>query len=75
MPKIPRITGKQAVAAFCKAGFRLARIKGSHHILKHETIPYRLSVPVHRGQTVGTGLLKDQIEKAGLTVEQFIELL
>ena len=75
MPRVPAVSGSEAVAAFAKAGFCLARVKGSHHILKIDSHPNRLSIPVHAGKTVGRGLLKDQIEKAGLTVEQFNELL
>ncbi|MBI1903336.1 MAG: type II toxin-antitoxin system HicA family toxin [Planctomycetes bacterium] len=75
MPAIPRITGRDAVRAFERAGFTVARISGSHHILKKEGCPNRLSIPVHAGETVGTGLLKSQIEAAGLTIEQFLELL
>jgi predicted RNA binding protein YcfA (HicA-like mRNA interferase family) len=75
MPKLPRITGKDACKAFAKAGFQCCRIRGSHHILKHPTNPNRLSIPVHAGQTVGLGLLERQIEAADMTVEQFIELL
>ncbi|MEI8371385.1 MAG: type II toxin-antitoxin system HicA family toxin [Planctomycetota bacterium] len=75
MPKTPRITGKTACKVFAKAGFRCCRIRGSHHILEHPAKPYRLSIPVHAGETIGLGLLKDQIEAAGMTVEQFIELL
>ena len=74
MPKLPRITGKDACKAFAKAGFWCCRIRGSHHILKRPTNPNRLSIPVHPGQNVGLGLLEDQIEAANLTVEQFIEL-
>jgi len=75
MPKIPRIIGEEAVRAFRKAGFTLDRIKGSHHILRRERWPFRLSIPVHGGKTLGVGLLKSQIEAAGLTVEEFCELL
>ncbi len=75
MPRVPPISGKDAIAAFEKAGFVLARVRGSHHILKHPDNPNRLSIPVHAGKTVGKGLLKSQIENAGLTVAQFIELL
>jgi predicted RNA binding protein YcfA (HicA-like mRNA interferase family) len=75
MPKVPRITGTDAVRAFAKAGFRHERTNGSHYILKKEGHPYLLSIPMHRGRTVGTGLLKSQIEAAGLTVEEFIGLL
>jgi predicted RNA binding protein YcfA (HicA-like mRNA interferase family) len=75
MSKLPRISGEQAIRAFEKHGFRLKRIKGSHHILKKDGHRNLLSIPVHRGKTVGTGLLDAQIEAAGLTREQFIESL
>lgn len=69
----PRITGAQAVAAFQKAGFQVIRITGSHHILKRDGCPHRLSIPVHAGKTLGTGLLKSQIKLAGLSVEEFFD--
>ena len=75
MPEIPRITGMEAVKAFRKAGFELDRIKGSHHILRRPGWHLILSIPVHGGKTVGIGLLKSQVEAAGLTIEQFLELL
>ena len=75
MPKLPRITGAEAIKAFERAGFELNRISGSHHILKRDGHPYHLSIPVHGNKCVGNGLLKHQIEAVGLTVEQFFELL
>ncbi len=75
MAKLPQVSGRQAVAAFEKAGFIVARIKGSHHILKKAGWPNRLSIPVHSGKSVGKGLLLIQIEQAGLTVGQFLSLL
>jgi predicted RNA binding protein YcfA (HicA-like mRNA interferase family) len=75
MPKIPRITGEEAVRAFERAGVVVVRVSGSHHIMKKSGHPNRLSIPVHAGKTVGTGLLKSQIEAASITLEQFIEFL
>jgi predicted RNA binding protein YcfA (HicA-like mRNA interferase family) len=74
MPKIPRITGDDAVRAFRRAGYEVDRIAGSHHILKRPGSP-RLSIPCHKGKMIGLGLLRDQITAAGLTVEEFIALL
>ena len=74
MPKVPRVTGDEAIKAFRRHGYIVDRIKGSHHILtKDSAAP--LSIPVHKGRTVGTGLLSSQIKAAGLSVEEFIELL
>ena len=75
MCRVPRITGKQAIKAFGRAGFRLDRIRGSYHILTRDNDGVRLSVPVHSGRTVGVGLLSSQISAAGLTVAEFIALL
>ncbi|MCD4727482.1 MAG: type II toxin-antitoxin system HicA family toxin [Pirellulales bacterium] len=73
--KVPRISGKDAVRAFRKAGYFLDRIRGSHHILRHPNKRAHLSIPVHKGRTVGVGLLCSQIAVAGLTVEEFVGLL
>jgi len=75
MPKIPRTTGREAITAFKKAGFEVVRVNGSHHIMKKKDRRFRLSVPVHAGKTLGTGLLKSLIKTAGLTVDEFIKLL
>ncbi|MEA1949860.1 MAG: type II toxin-antitoxin system HicA family toxin [Planctomycetota bacterium] len=73
--RVPRVSGRDAVSAFLKAGYAINRINGSHHILQHPQKNERLSIPVHAGRTVGAGLLSRQIKLAGLTVEQFIDLL
>lgn len=75
MPKVPRVSGLDAIKAFKKVGFELSRTHGSHHILARDGHQYNLSIPVHAGKTVGCGLLRSQIKAAGLTVEEFIALL
>ena len=35
MTRLPRVTGREVIAALRKAGFQVARIKGSHHFLRH----------------------------------------
>jgi len=37
-----------------------------------EGINFHLSIPVHKGNDLGIGLLKKLIEKAGLKNEQYI---
>ena len=71
MPKVPRITGKEAKKAFEKAGFLEDRMNGSHCILKKPGHRFLLSIPMHDGKTLGVGLLKSQIDAAGLTVDEF----
>lgn len=75
MPKIPAVSGADAVRAFERAGFVCERVSGSHHIMKKKGCKNALSVPVHAGKTVGRGLLRAQIEAAGLTIEAFLSYL
>jgi len=76
MANLPAVTGQQAVDAFGRAGFALDRIsKSSHHILKKPGHVHLLTIPVHANKTLKAGLLRSQIRTAGLTVEQFCDLL
>lgn len=73
--KPPRITGEEAVKAFIRAGYYLDRIKDSHHILKHPDKRELLSIPIHKGTNIGIGLLSKQIKVAGMSNEEFYNLL
>ena len=74
MPKFPRLTGRQVIAALKKAGFEVLRIKGSHHFMSHAD-GRRTVVPVHRGETVGPGLMLKIIHDCEMEREEFLELL
>ncbi len=59
-----------------RAGFEVVRIKGSHHFLVHRDDKTRMTnVPVHASRDVARGTLRDIIKQAGLTVEEFLDLL
>lgn len=73
MPRLPRVSGRQAVAAFRRVGFDVERHHGSHIILTKPGHFSSLSVPDHHELRVGT--LRGLIRKAGLTVDEFIALL
>ncbi|MCL2640835.1 MAG: type II toxin-antitoxin system HicA family toxin [Phycisphaerales bacterium] len=74
MPKMPRVKGKELIAALRRAGFVVIRIKGSHHFLRH--VDGRMVVvPVHAGDTIGPGLLGKILGDCDVTVERFQELL
>lgn len=68
------VSGADAVRAFAKIGYEVSHQRGSHVILRRTTPPHRhLSVPNHRELARGT--LRGLIRDAGLTVEEFKELL
>jgi predicted RNA binding protein YcfA (HicA-like mRNA interferase family) len=74
MSKLPSLTGKEVIAALGKAGFEVARVRGSHHILIHSN-GRRTVVPVHSGETIGTGLLTQILRDCQLDREDFRNLL
>ena len=74
MPKLPTdISGRDACAALERAGFVFRRQTGSHMILRREQPYARAVVPDHK--TLRPGTLRRIIADAGLTVDQFLELL
>jgi predicted RNA binding protein YcfA (HicA-like mRNA interferase family) len=73
MEKLGNISGKDAVKAFEKAGWLARGQAGSHLMLTKSGIRANLSVPLHSELSVGT--LRSLIRAAGLTVDEFLELL
>jgi predicted RNA binding protein YcfA (HicA-like mRNA interferase family) len=74
MTKLPRITGKRIVAALCKAGFEVIRIKGSHHFLRHDDGRCTV-IPVHRGEVIGPGLMSKILRDCEMTRDDLLKLL
>jgi predicted RNA binding protein YcfA (HicA-like mRNA interferase family) len=71
LSKLPLLSWREVVKALTKAGFQVERQKGSHLILlKNELI---VVVPKH--EQIKKGLLLAIIEEAGLTRQEFMELL
>jgi predicted RNA binding protein YcfA (HicA-like mRNA interferase family) len=62
------------VAALRRAGFDVARVKGSHHFLRHAD-GRRTVVPVHSGETIGPGLLAAILRDCELERDDFTALL
>jgi predicted RNA binding protein YcfA (HicA-like mRNA interferase family) len=72
--RLPVVSGLDAVRAFAGVGYQLDHQTGSHLILRHRAQPHRrLTVPNHKELAKGT--LRRLIRDAGLTVDQFCELL
>lgn len=73
MPKLPAVSGREMVRALGRAGFSVGRIAGSHHYMSQGNV--NLSVPVHGSKPLTKGLTANFIKQAGLTVDEFLELL
>jgi predicted RNA binding protein YcfA (HicA-like mRNA interferase family) len=68
MPRLPRLRGREVIAALRRAGFTVLRIGGSHHFMQHPD-GRRTVVPVHVGETIGPGLLGKILKDAELEVD------
>jgi len=73
MGKLPQISGRECVSALEKGGFHFLRQTASHIHLRRDELFAQLSVPNHK--TIKRGTLRSIIRQAGLTVDEFLELL
>jgi predicted RNA binding protein YcfA (HicA-like mRNA interferase family) len=73
MPRVPRITGKQALRALVQAGWRPVRQRGSHVVLRHRTHPGRVVVPVHAGVVLKSKTLASILDQAGIRRDKFMD--
>jgi predicted RNA binding protein YcfA (HicA-like mRNA interferase family) len=72
--RLPRVTGAQTLRALQRAGWVVDR-HGRHVILRHSGRPGIVVVPNHPRETLPAGTLKAVLDQAGLTVQQFRDLL
>ncbi len=73
MGKLSNISGKDAVKIFEKAGWEIIGQVGSHVVMTKPRVRVNLSIPQHKELSVGT--LRALIRNAGLSVDEFLELL
>jgi predicted RNA binding protein YcfA (HicA-like mRNA interferase family) len=73
MGRLPVCSGAEAVRAFESAGWIKVRQKGSHASLAKKGASLVLTVPMH--QELDRGLLRGLIRKAGISVDEFLDLL
>ena len=74
MPPVPSVRGDKVVRALERAGFKVARVAGSHHIMRHPD-GRGMTVPVHPGRDVAKGTLRNILSDIGMTVAELQRLL
>ena len=68
--KLPVVSGKEAMKAFEKAGWRFVRVSSSrHYIFKKENFVSTLSIPDHK--VLDRGLLRALIRDAYMSIDEF----
>jgi predicted RNA binding protein YcfA (HicA-like mRNA interferase family) len=73
MPEVPVLSGRDVVRVFEKLGWRVARQSGSHIIMVQEGHIATLSIPNHK--EVARGTLRGLIRSAGLSVNEFLDMV
>ncbi|MCD5406257.1 MAG: type II toxin-antitoxin system HicA family toxin [Desulfotomaculum sp.] len=72
MSRLCRISGKQAIHVLERLGFEKVRQRGSHVILKKDTLVGTIGcvVPLHRELAIGT--LRGILRQAKVTIAEFM---
>jgi predicted RNA binding protein YcfA (HicA-like mRNA interferase family) len=73
-PAVPAVPGIKVVRALERAGFKVTRVSGSHHVMRHpdgRTVP----VPVHHGRDMPKGTLRNILAIIGMEADEFRNLL
>jgi mRNA interferase HicA len=74
MTRLPTLHTRKIIHALERAGFVFFKQMGSHYILRHPVTRRSTSVPVH-GRDIKRSLMKEILQQAGLTEDEFRELL
>ncbi len=72
--KLPAASSRQVVKVLEKFGFQLIRQSGSHATYRHPDGRWTI-VSIHLGKTIPKGTLRKIIRDAGVTVDEFLEIL
>ena len=72
MSRLRPVHARQAIRFLESLGFRQVRQKGSHKFLRHPD-GRTATVPDHRGEDLGRGILAKILRDAGTDFEQFLQ--
>lgn len=74
--RLTGLNGRTVLRVLERAGFRLERVTGSHHVLRKPGVPNsKVIVPLHGAHDLPPGTLPSIINQSGLTIEEFMALL
>jgi predicted RNA binding protein YcfA (HicA-like mRNA interferase family) len=71
---VPAVPGIKVVRALERAGFKVTRVSGSHHVMRHpdgRTVP----IPVHPGRDMPKGTLRNVLAIIGMEADELRKLL
>lgn len=71
MPRLPRVSGAEAIRALERLGFSQVRQRGSHVVLKRVGVKRVAGCVVPLHAELATGTLRGILKQAGLTPDEF----
>lgn len=74
MPRLPRVTAPELIRAFERAGYRVVRIRGSHHVLRNAE-GKRVTIQRHATRTLPPGTVANILREAGISRDELIAML
>ena len=75
MGRLPVVSGREVLRALLRAGFEEKGWRGGHAVLRHPETRRSVPVPLHGGRDLPPCTVRTIIRQAGLTVDEFVELL
>lgn len=75
MPRLPRISGLEAIRALERLGFEQVRQRGSHVVLRKQTPDGAVGCTVPLSRQLAIGTLSGILRQAQVTPEEFLENL
>jgi len=75
MPKLPKVSGSEAVRALEKLGFSRSRQRGSHIVLIKTAPDGKKICVIPNHKELKSGTLHDILKQAGVTADEFIKSL
>lgn len=73
MTRLASISARELQTTLLHLGFRLIRQKGSHAFWQHADGRTTI-VPVHKGEDIGRGLVRQILRDIGIDLEEFARL-
>jgi predicted RNA binding protein YcfA (HicA-like mRNA interferase family) len=75
LPRLPRVTARQAERAIFKDGWYLEKSSGGHRQYRHAAKGGYVTIALHSGTILAPKTLKSILDQSGLSVDEFIALL
>jgi len=72
---LPSLTPRKVIAALKRGGFSIEAVKGSHYHLTHPDRAELIVTVAYHNKDLKPGTLRAIIRQAGMTPEEFLELL